>query len=463
MRTRAKDTPPAGSSATAARRAAVRILESCRAGRIFEHALEDATRSLDERDRRLAHEIAAGVLRRQSALDAMLSPLVTRDWSVVPEPLRQILRAGAYQLTALERVPVHAAVDTSVSLARESSGARAAGFVNAVLRKLSAQMSRSDATDTDASGVGSSDIAERPEGGEFREVVSRLAAQFSHPEWLVERWIQRFGAEETTSLLRWNDTRPRLAVQAARVPLDQLLEQWRHQGHEVEAAPFGQGVYVDARRPDQLAGFETGDFLVQDPAQALVARFASAPGVLMYDACAAPGGKSLAMAHRGARVVAADISRLRIQRVRENTARAGSGRELVMVADALHPPLRPVDAVLLDAPCLGTGTFARHPDARWRVTPGALEGLAIQQRNMMDALALQVRPGGMLVYATCSLEPEENECQVDAFLTRHPSFRREPNPDIPPELATPGGDLVILPQRHRMDGAYAARLRRNAH
>lgn len=132
-----------------------------------------------------------------------------------------------------------------------------------------------------------------------------------------------------------------------------------------------------------------------------------------------------------------------------------------MVADALDPPLTRIDAVLLDAPCLGTGTFARHPDARWRVSPEALALLAAQQKAMLERLASLVKPGGMLVYATCSLEPEENECQVDGFLTSHPEFLREPHPEFPGELLSPRGDLTILPQRHRMDGAYAARLRRS--
>jgi 16S rRNA (cytosine967-C5)-methyltransferase len=432
------------SGATEARRAAVRILESCRDGRIFEHALDEVAGKLEERDRRLAHELAAGVLRNQTALDAMLAPLVSRDWKSVLSPLKQVLRLGAYQLTALDRIPVHAAVATSVSLARELSGARAGGFVNAVLRKLSS---------------GTKDG--NPVAPEIPGTTEELAATYSHPEWLVDRWIQRFGPGETKALLEWNDVRPRLAVQPARGSLESLTPSWRDQGFTVEPAPFGQGLYLDAKRPDELAGFSVGHFLVQDPAQSMVIRFAGISDGWVYDACAAPGGKSLALSHRGARVIAGDVNPRRLRRVSENLARAGTGHELVLVADALHPPLRPVDGVLLDAPCLGTGTFARHPDARWRVTPAALEELARQQSVMLDALALVVRPGGMLVYATCSLEPEENECQVDAFLTRNQEFRREPNPGIPQELLTPLGDLMILPQRHRMDGAYAARLRRS--
>jgi 16S rRNA (cytosine967-C5)-methyltransferase len=409
--------------ATAARRAALRTLDACGEGRIFEQALDDATRLLDPRDRRLAHELAAGVLRRQTSLDALLAPLVTRGWDSVPPPLRNILRLGAYQLTALDRIPPHAAVATSVTLAREVAGKSGAGFANAVLRRL----------------------ARNPQLAQADE-VNRIP---SHPAWLLSRWETNFGSEDTDRLLAWNDRLPRLAVQPARDSLETLVERWRELGFQVEAAPFNAGYYVDARRPDQLEGFDDGAFLVQDPAQALVGRYAGLDRGVVYDACAAPGGK------------AGDRTRVRVQRLKENSARAGSGHEFPIVADAFHPPLRGVDAVLLDAPCLGTGTFARHPDARWRVSPEALENLVVQQQRLLQRAALLVKPGGMLVYATCSLEPEENECQVDGFLTSHPEFRREPNPEFPPELLSPRGDLTILPHRHQIDGAFAARLRRS--
>jgi 16S rRNA (cytosine967-C5)-methyltransferase len=426
--------PQDHSGGTAARRAALRILEGCRRGQLFEHALNDVAPGLDERDRRLAHELAAGVLRRQAALDLRLAPLVTRDWSQVPEPLRDILRLGTYQLESLDRVPPHAAVTTSVSLAREVSGTRAAGFINAVLRRVARETTTTQPT------------------GEF----------VTHPDWLRERWLTRYGLENTEALIRWNDTRPRLAVQPAKEPLEPLIERWSAAGIESESAPYGMGYYVSARRPDQLEGFYRGAFLVQDPAQAMVARFAGPGRALVYDACAAPGGKTLAMAHLGATVIAGDRSRLRLYRIRQNARRAGTGRELPIVADARTPPIRAVDALLLDAPCLGTGTFARHPDARWRVTGDALQDLVQNQAAMLNALAPVVKPGGMLVYATCSLEPEENECQVEAFLAGHPEFHRDPNRATPPELLSPKGDLTILPFRDRMDGAFAARLRRSA-
>jgi 16S rRNA (cytosine967-C5)-methyltransferase len=426
----------------APRRAALAVLADVRQGRPFDQALDRALQPLPEADRRLAHELAAGVLRRQQKLDDRLAPLVPRGWDQVPRPLKDLLRLGAFQLTALERVPAHAAVDTSVSLARESGGRRAGGFVNAVLRRL------------DRDGEAAAPAGE--------SAPARLAREHSHPLWLVERWLARFGPEETERLLEWNDQRPRLVLQPARENLETLARRWREAGIEVQPAPYGAGLVTDRRRPEELPGYDEGAFMVQDPAQALLAWYADLPpDVTLYDASAAPGGKSIALGRGGGRVVAADLSRARVRRLAANLRRAGSGREHPVVADVRHAPVRPLDAVLLDAPCRGTGSFARHPDARWRVTRQALEKLAAVQGELLDRAAALVAAGGLLLYATCSLEPEENAEQVNRFLVRHPEFRREPAPGFPPALMSEDGDLTMLPQRHGTDGAYAARLRRS--
>jgi 16S rRNA (cytosine967-C5)-methyltransferase len=422
----------------APRQAAYAVLTQVRAGKPFDLALDRAVKRLAEPDRRLAHELAAGVLRSQTTLDERLAPLVPRGWSSVAPELKDVLRLGAFQLGALDRVPAHAAVDTSVALAKSAGGDRAGGFVNAVLRRLSAA-----------------------DGPELGAAEPRLAEDASHPPWLVERWLTRFGPEETAALLRWNNTRPRLVLQPARAAQPELEQRWRAAGIDVTPAPFGAGLTTDRTRPGELPGYREGAFIVQDPAQALLTWFADLPpDATVYDACAAPGGKTIALGRGTRRVIAADISRSRVRRLAENLERAGSGREHAVVADAGRPPVRPLGAVVLDAPCLGTGTLARHPDARWRVSPEALVALERRQRMLLDAAAAAVAPGGLLVYSTCSLEPEENGQQVDAFLEHHPEFRREPNETFPPALTSPEGDLMILPQRHHMDGAFAARLRR---
>jgi 16S rRNA (cytosine967-C5)-methyltransferase len=429
------------SSGIESRRAALRILEEARAGKPFEAAFGRSAGGLSEPDRRLAHELAAGVLRQRNALDQRLAPLVPRGWASVALELQDILRLGAYQLTALERVPAHAAVDTSVSLARDAGGTRAAGFVNAVLRRLTR-------------------LPPAPVNALPRDAAT-LAATYSHPDWLVERWVERFGIDDAENLLRWNNARPPLTAQPARVDLEALSTRWTSQGIATHHAPFEAGLVVEMSRPADLPGYDEGDFVVQNPAQALIARYADvAQGACVYDACAAPGGKTIALGRRAGVVLAGDVSLARIRRLQENVERAGSGREHVIAADARHPPVSRVEAVLLDTPCLGTGTFARHPDARWRVRPKDLASLTRLQTGLLDACAAAVADGGLLVYSTCSLEPEENQEQVERFLGRHPQFEREPAPEFPPDLLSPEGDLMILPQRHGIDGAYAARLRR---
>lgn len=430
------------SSGIDSRRAALNILEQVRAGKPFDLALDRGVGKLAEADRRLAHELAAGVLRQRSALDSQLAPLVPRGWSSVAPELQDILRLGAYQLTSLDRVPSHAAVDTSVELAKENGGARLAAFVNAVLRRL----------------AGSEPASTAPVGDD----AERLAAEHSHPVWLVRRWVELFGLGATELLLRWNNTRPRLVLQPARQDLKTLAVRWRAAGIEVEAAPYGAGLVTNLTRPSDLPGFGDGDFIVQDPAQALLARFADLPaGTVVYDACAAPGGKSIALGRQAKTVVAGEVNRARARRLAENILRAGSGRERVVVADARQPPIRQAEVVLVDAPCLGTGTFARHPDARWRVTLDALGYLERLQLELLERNAAVVPPGGLLVYSTCSLEPEENRAQVTRFLAAHPDFHREPTEAVPPDLLSLEGDLMVLPHEHGMDGAFASRLRRN--
>ncbi len=377
------------------------------------------------------------MLRRQRELDDAL------DLQRADSRLHDVLRLGAYQLRHLTRhltrVPSHAAVSTSVELARETVGEGSTGYVNQALRKLSA-------------------IGYRLSGVEE-----------SHPDWLVGRWNSRFGSEETARLVTWNDTRPELILQPARWDKRTLLEQFREAGIGAEDAPFGAGIRLhpiaNSRYPiaKNLPGFAEGAFIVQDPAHALVARFASVPAQwLVYDACAAPGGKAVALEALGARVLAGDIRRERMHRLAGTTRRAGVAIRSVS-ADLEAAPLRPatVDAVLVDAPCSATGTMRRHPDARWRLKPETFARAAARQARLLDAAAPLVRPKGLLIYATCSLEPEENTAVVDAFLERHPEFHRAPPPAagaVDAELITPVGDFQSLPQRHGIDGAYAARL-----
>ena len=404
------------------------------AGANFQTARDRALPPLAERDRRLAYELAAGVLRRRAQLDGRLS------LDTVDPRLHDILRLGAYQLRALTRVPPYAAVSTSVELAREIAGEGGARYVNQALRKLA-----------------------RTESGE-------RAAGPSHPEWLLARWRQHFGIDETARLVAWNDRKPALTLQPLRGTTDELRSRLTEAGFGVREAPYGAGVQVTREEtaprsplPSQLPGFQEGTFIVQDPAHALLCRYAAIPrGTTVYDACAAPGGKAAMLERGGAHVVAGEARRERLGVLRETAGRAGVAIR-VAVADLLSAPFRPraFPAVLVDAPCSATGTIARHPDARWRLKPQTIVRAAARQQSLLAAAAELVQPGGLLVYATCSLEPEENGDIVTEFLARHSDFARAPAAGagvVPATLLTTDGDFQTLPQRHGTDGAYAARL-----
>jgi 16S rRNA (cytosine967-C5)-methyltransferase len=203
-------------------------------------------------------------------------------------------------------------------------------------------------------------------------------------------------------------------------------------------------------------------FFVQDPAATLVTEYAAVPtGATVADLCAAPGGKALELSRTAGTVVASDKSFARLQRLLANQARLESANIFPFVGDARHPAIVPVDAVLIDVPCTGTGTFRRHPDARWRIKVSDLAVMAALQKTILRAAAEVVKPGGLLIYSTCSLEPEENDAQIDWFLSENPGWILEPPPEgsVAPDLLD-NGRLRVLPQRHATDGAFAARLRR---
>lgn len=443
--------PPEG---TPPRAAALAILRAVRRGEPFERALDREATRLSDVDRRLAYEIAAGILRHEAELDRILAPHATRGWTAVSDRLKDLLRLGAYQLRFLDRIPPHAAVSTSVDLARSLRGKKKSGFVNAVLRKVAAEREATGSGRAAGPGSGRTPAAGIP--------PDRLAAAYSHPAWLVDRWLDRFGPRETTALLEWNNRRPPLVLQPARASLADIARSLEQGGIPFRHLPHGMGLALDRGRPAGLPGYREGAFLVQDAAQAWVIRFADIPtNATVIDACAAPGGKTVALSRVARLVVASDRRRQRIPRLRQNIQRAAPGPVAVVVAEAQAPPVRDLPVVLVDAPCTATGTLARHPDARRRLQPDSLLRPVAYQAAILEGVAGAVAPGGLLVYATCSLEPEENEQQVNRFLERHPGFRRDPPAGVPEELLSPVGDLTVLPHRHMMDGAYAARLRRD--
>lgn len=356
----------------------------------------------------------------------------------------EVLRLGAYQLLYMDSVPAYAAVSQSVDQVSRDRGAAPGGLVNAVLRKVG--------VDGDGSRL-FADFSRNP--GDF------LATWGSHPRWLVDRWLDRWSRAEVRALVEADNARPSVYV----VPLDEEPEQAVATLAERGIAATAVGVGTRCVRlgegaspQEALAALPRA--IAQDPAANLVAAYADVPrGTKVADLCSAPGGKTLAVSERPLYTLAVDRSEARLRMVRDNAARTGRRLGLA-VADALRPPLRPVDVVLLDAPCSGTGTLSRKPDARWRVTMDSIRELAALQRRLLDAAADVVALGGLLVYSTCTLEPEENEEQVGAFLERRPDFRLDPTDAVPARWRDTQGQLSVKPWSGGFDGAFAARLRR---
>ena len=427
---------------SAARPLALRVLAALRRGRgtLADALATDEIERLDARERAFLHELVLGTLRRRGWLDHVVAGLSARPGSRAKPAVRDVLRLGVYQLLFL-RVPAHAAVSESVALARAADPrGGAAGFVNAVLRRLERQ-------------------GPPPEPDPARDPLRWMTSAGSLPPWLAERWLARLG--------------PEAAVARARALLEApptFLRFNPRAGHARQSAREAGLVVHATAVPDvweatagplvELAA--RGLIYVQDLGSQVVARLAASPGTVL-DACAAPGGKALLVADAVApegRVVAAEVAPRRLRTLAALQARWGADNLLVVGADGLHPPFhRPFDTVLVDAPCSGLGTLARHPDIRWRLGPEDVERHARRQRALLDALLPLVRPGGRLVYATCSVEDEENEGVLQPFLADHPELRPEELPPWAQRFAA-GPFLKMSPARDRGDAFFAARLRR---
>ena len=430
---------------TPSRRIALEVVRSVRQGDLADRALSRAGADLDPRDFAWTQELVYGMLRLRGRLDHLLESLVRSGIGGLEPDVLDVLRLGAYQLREMGSVPPYAAISQSVELVRWAGAGRAAGLVNGVLHSL----------------LRSGDGAPYPDPAV--DPLGYLTRWGSHPVWLVERWLARWGFEDTRALVDADNQRPELYLRPVRDEPDVAVEKLAAAGLDAQSVPLSPEsirLSAPATARDALA---VVDAVVQDPAGALVMRYAAIPeGARVIDLCAAPGGKAVSAAESARYVVASDLSRSRLRRLRENTVRLRLQERIgLVVADARYPPFRSTDAVVLDAPCTGTGTLRRHPDGRWRVTEADLAALVSLQRELLEAAASLVSDGGLLVYSTCSLEPEENEMQIGDFLERHPGFERAPEAGaVDGGLESPPGDLVVLPQRHGFDGSYAARLRR---
>ena len=431
---------------TDARVAAADTLADLRTGLLLDAAFDRRAGELDARDRRWTQELVWGMLRKRGWIDHLLAPRVRGGIARLDADLADLLRLGVYQLFEMGSVPPYAAIGQTVELAKQRHGMGASKLVNAVLRRLDRERGEELAPALPA------------------DPVEALAIAYSHPRWLVARWVARWGEDETRALLESNNREAPLIVRPWGVVREQLEAMLEDSGVGVSDAPLVEDSILLAPGTVLMAlgAFQQGRCFVQDPAATLVTRYAAIPiGAQAADICAAPGGKSVELSRTAAHVTAADASEARITRVIDTIARLELDNVDAVVADARDGTLGQFDAVLVDAPCTGTGTFRRHPDARWRLRTSDIAVMAATQRAVLRGAAKNVAPGGLLIYATCSLEPEENDQQVEAFLADHPGWTLEPPPagTVPDEVLD-AGRLRVLPQRHGADGSFAARLRR---
>ncbi|MBF0212453.1 MAG: 16S rRNA (cytosine(967)-C(5))-methyltransferase RsmB [Magnetococcales bacterium] len=407
--------------------------------------------TLDPRERGLTLEIAAGTLRHRMLLDALLDSRMDRPLAKGRHFLRAVLQTALYQCLFL-RIPSRAAIHQAVELVKASPDQARAGFVNALLRATATLDPQS--------------LLAR-----VSDPVERLALEYSHPLWMTRRWWNRLGAEATRARLEANNQSPPLVLRVNTLKIDRhtLLEALGARGQPHPHAP--DGVIVEASGSiESLPGYGEGWFAVQDGAAQWPARLLDPqPGERILDLCAAPGGKTtqlVALSGGQAQVWAVDNSASRLKRLHESLQRLGIGPVTVIEGDAADPELLSGERfhkILADLPCTGTGVIRRHPEIKWRRQESDPGQMAEIQRNILENCASRLLPGGRLVLAVCSLEPEEGSEQIERFLEHHPQWRREAitGAEGVPEAITPQGDLCFEPARQGMDGFFIARLRKD--
>jgi len=421
------------------RQIAARVLsQRGTSGEFTENLLEIAlaTARLSSADRGLCQELVYGVVRWQATLDRLIARKTVSGREPRPA-LMNLLRLGLYQIFWLDRIPPHAAVNEMVELAKVSGYVSQAGLINAILRGYLREFEAVKKILADMK-------------------ISQPALGWSQPDWLVERWRKNFGEEKTRALLEWNNTPPKTFARVNTLKADagRLVERWREEGLEYDFITrdwTGENLVFElkAHPPlNALGSFRDGWFYIQDPSTLLAVRELGAqPGETILDLCAAPGGKAMFIAQQmdnHGRLVAHDAFADRLKLIEENGKRLGVTCAEVTATFNFQPAT--FDRILVDAPCSNTGVMRRRVDLRWLIQPHEIERLRGTQLTLLKQAATVLKPGGVLVYSTCSLEPEENTQLVKQFFSEHSSFKLE-------------SERQLLPFADDVDGAYVARLK----
>jgi len=415
----------------------------------------------DDRDRALAAEIAAGVQRWRALLDQVIVSFARRDLDRLDPEVVEILRLSAYQLLHLTRVPASAVVDDAVNLTRRAGKKSAAGFVNAILRTVSRKRRELP-------------LPARPAASDSRDAaLDYLSVTMSHPRWLAERWLRRYGFEATEQWMQFDNAPAPVTLRVNTIKTDTPTVMKELDDEDVRVHPgryAPDALIVEAGHPLRTVGARAGRFLVQDEASQLVPLLtAAAPDMRVLDTCASPGGKTTSIAAmmncRGL-LVATDLRNRRVALLQKTVAAAGASNVRIVQTNLLKPlPFRQsFDVVIVDAPCSGLGTLRRDPDIRWRRQEDDLVSLAAVELAMLQNAAEVVARAGRLVYATCSSEPDENDGVVSAFLATTSGFRivdaRTALPSRAAELVDARGFLRTEPHRHGLEAFFGAVLER---
>ena len=412
--------------------------------------LDRELKEFEEVDRRFITEVVNGVLRWRERLDWYIRQLYLGEYENLIPDVKNNLRSSVYQLTYLDKIPSYAVLFEAVEIAKEKYNQKTANLVNAILRNFLRQQKKLDLLEKEL------------------DILDKIALKFSHPKWLVQRWIEYWGIDEVSRLCESNNQRPRLSVRLNEAAVDReaffkSLDE-NNVGYQVHP-DFTNFVWID-----NFQEFRKLDFLikgwvtVQDISTGLpVLIMDPQPGELVLDMCTAPGGKASHIVEkmRGEGMfLALDRHLSRVRLTRENLRRLGNSGFFVVMADSNHlPTARLFDRILIDAPCSGLGVLNKRVDLKWKRTEQDIINMKNVQLSLLESAAKALRVNGVIVYATCTIELEENDRVIEQFLSRHPEFELQSLIDVVPAQYLDGKYFVrTFPHKHRMDGSFAAKL-----